>query len=379
MRLLASALLAAGLALTAMLAGRQQPDAPLWPGARHTREERERAVLAGLDFLYRFARNPDHFRDWGHDLLDAFCNIASTSRDAELRARAWKMGRERALEWRRRQASVPEGVSVDAIWDLVMGNSAAERLGVTDSRFYGQLRQAATRFSVVDYLGFDPAREPPPADIPKPCSRCGAHNRRGSLICSRCGAKLEMYDPYEVLQDALIDTYTADLAGIELGAHYDAVAQWLPVMLPFPARRPGDDREYYAAAYTATHIVYTSNRYSQFLLSPACFPDVFAYLKANFSQAIADRDAETVGEFLDSLRAFGLTVEDPLIRTGFDYLLSVQNPDGSWGDRNDRDPYGRYHPTWTAVDGLREYRWSRVIACTMPHRAPAIAYPTLKP
>ena len=32
-----------------------------------------------------------------------------------------------------------------------------------------------------------------------------------------------------------------------------------------------------------------------------------------------------------------------------------QNKDGSWGDVTDKDIYQRYHPTWTAVDGLRDY------------------------
>ncbi|HEY2016923.1 MAG TPA: hypothetical protein VGH38_25640, partial [Bryobacteraceae bacterium] len=58
-----------------------------------------------------------------------------------------------------------------------------------------------------------------------------------------------------------------------------------------------------------------------------------------------------------------LTNDDPHIRAGFDYLLSVQNPDGSWGDVKDPDPYGRYHPTWTSIDGLRDYRWTRVLPC----------------
>jgi hypothetical protein len=70
-----------------------------------------------------------------------------------------------------------------------------------------------------------------------------------------------------------------------------------------------------------------------------------------------------MGEYLDSLRAFGLTSQDPLIRTGFEYLLSSQNPDGSWGDPQNRNVYGRYHPTWTAIDGLRDYRWTKVLPC----------------
>jgi hypothetical protein len=68
-------------------------------------------------------------------------------------------------------------------------------------------------------------------------------------------------------------------------------------------------------------------------------------------------DPETTGEFLDSLRSFGLTTDHPLIRTGIEYLLSTQNADGSWGCTEEEDIYARYHPTWTAIDGLREYAW----------------------
>ncbi len=64
-----------------------------------------------------------------------------------------------------------------------------------------------------------------------------------------------------------------------------------------------------------------------------------------------------MGEFLDSLRAFGLEDTHPLIRTGVEFLLSSQNADGSWGDPGAKDVYHRYHPTWTAIDGLRQYRW----------------------
>src|SRR5438309_4605385 len=68
-------------------------------------------------------------------------------------------------------------------------------------------------------------------------------------------------------------------------------------------------------------------------------------------------DPETNGEFLDSLKAFGLTENHPLIRKGMDYVLATQNADGSWGDVDAEDIYQRYHPTWTAIDGLREYAW----------------------
>jgi squalene cyclase len=70
-----------------------------------------------------------------------------------------------------------------------------------------------------------------------------------------------------------------------------------------------------------------------------------------------------MGEFLDSLRAFGLDFSDRLIRTGIEYLLASQNRDGSWGEQAGVSTYARYHPTWTAIDGLRDYRWEQVLPC----------------
>ena len=70
-------------------------------------------------------------------------------------------------------------------------------------------------------------------------------------------------------------------------------------------------------------------------------------------------DPETMGEFMDTLKSFGLKDSDPVIRSGMDFLLSTQNADGSWGDPKTDDIYLRYHPTWTAIDGLRDYKWKR--------------------
>jgi hypothetical protein len=70
-------------------------------------------------------------------------------------------------------------------------------------------------------------------------------------------------------------------------------------------------------------------------------------------------DPEMLGEFLDTLQSFGMTKEQPLILKGVRYLLAKQNADGSWGDIDAEDIYNRYHPTWTAIDGLRDYAWRR--------------------
>jgi hypothetical protein len=292
-----------------------------------------------------------------------FYNIAETSRNRELSEAARREGHRLALNWRRLHPHVPQDAGPFEVADLVFGHDPAERLGAPDAAMTGELQVAAAKFSVSDYLYFDPAKEPPPSDVPAECEKCGHQNVRGATVCSRCNSKLEMRTRYDLFQDALITTYTGDRAGIILGVPFTEVIKWLPDMRPYPQRRPRHNYEYYSGVYTATHVVYTCNDYSQLMLSRECFAPEVEHLHATLQHAVTDHDAETMGEYLDSLRTFGLGFEDPAIRQGFDFLLSVQNKDGSWGDAHDPDIYGRYHPTWTSVDGLRDYRWSTVAPC----------------
>src|ERR1700676_3673926 len=168
---------------------------PLWPGARYTTADRDRALERGLNFIYRVASDPKVFADWGHDLLWCLYTISDTAKDTKLRETARKMGHERALEWRRIHAAVPTPIGADELSDLVYGSDAADRLGARDPGFKQQARKAARSFSATDFLLFDPVREPPPADVPD-------QNR------------------YDVWTDALITTYTGDIYGVMLGAHY---------------------------------------------------------------------------------------------------------------------------------------------------------------
>lgn len=355
---LASSLLT-GLAVLAITAGHPSRGTPLWPGSRFSRQDRDRAIRRGMNFLYEsIARNPGAFADWGHDLLSAFYNIAETSSDPALASIARRMGQERAREWRRLHPVVPSNAGPDEVTVLVFGQDAATRLGVPDPRMQAALLQAAARFTAYDFLWFDPRKEPPPSDVPEPC-RCGRQNERGVAVCTRCGRKLAMQNRYGLFQDALITTYTGDRAGILLGAHYSDALKWLPAFRPYPP--PSRDNS--AGIYTITHVIYTYNDYSQHRVSRDCFPEEFETLQRHMRQAGIDHDPETMGEYLDTLRAFGLTTRDHLIQAGFDYLLSAQNPDGSWGDRKTSSIYGRYHPTWTAIDGLRDYNWTDVLPC----------------
>lgn len=266
------------------------------------------------------------------------------------------MGQDRAREWRRANPRIPSDADADYIAYLVFGTAAADKLGVRDIKFKQEIRRAARHHSAAEFFSFDPKVEPPPPDVPAQC-KCGFYNLRGSNRCSQCRRRLSMMSCYEVWVDALTRSYAAERYGVRLDAGLADVLKWLPVMRPYPAYGEENEDHYYWAIYAVTHVIYVLNDYSRYQLSPAWLPQEYAFLKQNLIRAIEMDDPETTGELLDSLKSFGLSNDNQLIRNGMTYLLSCQNADGSWGDLDADDMYRRYHPTWTAIDGLRDYAW----------------------
>jgi hypothetical protein len=240
--------------------------------------------------------------------------------------------------------------------DLVHGTLSATGLGFPDEEFDRRLREAVANFTSLDFLSFDPTSEAPPRDVPEQCE-CGLYNERWRKRCRECCGRLTMASRYGTWCYALMRVYTGERFGAPAGARYADVLKWLPTLRPYRGAEGGANPDFYDTVYAITHVVYTLNDYSVFRLSPRWLPEEFAFLKANLKEAITSEDPETLGEFMDALRSFGLEDDHPLIRRGVDYLLSTQNPDGSWGDMDAEDIHRRYHPTWTAIDGLREYRW----------------------
>jgi hypothetical protein len=328
------------------------------------------AIRRGIAFIYQTACEPKNFELYGYDYLGCFHGIASTSKDPSVRRLARNLGRERARRWRHDNPAVMPEADADTIGNLVFGSYAADRLGLPDKQLKQQLQKVAGDFTALDYFWFDSPNEPPPVDVPDECE-CGTYNRRGRKRCSECRAALSMMSRYALWLDALTRSYFGERYGVRLGASFADVIKWLPSMRPYPAYEEGegDNYNFSWAVYAVTHVVYTLNGYSQHGLSPRWLPNEYNYLKDNLKQAIVMEDPEIMGEFLDTLKSFGLPPDHPLIRKGMDYLLSCQNSDGSWGDvEDDDDIYQRYHPTWTAVDGLREYSWRR-----------GLSFPELKP
>ncbi len=352
---------------------RPEPTRPLWDGARYTHADKARAIRRGLDFIYKTAQDEKNFGEYGSDYLWCFYTMAAATSDRDLKARAGKIARERAREWRRIHPRVPDDADVEDIADLVFGALAAEGLGVASERMKRDLARAAARFSPRDFLKFDPAREPIPTDVPEACNWCSANNTAGSVRCRKCLSELgPRMDPYDVLCDAVIAAYTGERYGVLLGGRLADVLQWVPRMRPYPKFEQATREQYESVAYAITHIVYGLNDYTFSRLKPEWLPQEYEFLLAHLKQNIATNDAETMGEFLDTLMSFGLTTAHPLIRTGIEYLLSVQNPDGSWGDAADEDIYKRYHPTWTSVNGLMDYAFPRGERASFPDALRAV-------
>jgi hypothetical protein len=327
---------------------------PPRPGSGFTAAERARAVRRGLDFIYRTARDPSNFETYGSDYLWCFYTVGASVSDPSLRAAARRMGVERAREWRRTHRRLPEDADAGAVIDYAFGGDAADSLGVHDPALKRQIRRAAARFDARDFLLFDPRAEPPPADVPAECEFDRSWNSRGATACRRCGRALRMRTRQDVWYDALVTAYVGERYGVRLGAGYGEVLGWLPALRP---HRGAEAPEFYDAVYAVTHVVYTLNDYGQRRVPASLLPEEFAYLRSNLRVAVARGDADMLGEFMDSLRAFGLTDGDAEIVEGMGYLLAHQNPDGSWGDPNEKDIYLRYHPTWNAVAALSNYAW----------------------
>jgi hypothetical protein len=309
----------------------------LWPGARFTAQDRAMAVRRGLRFIYRTALPKRNLIDWGHDYLWLFYSVSAAAADPALKEMAWTMGRERARAWRRLYREVPGDASAGDLARVAVGSYSADLLDVPDPGLKRQIMHLAGRFSPADYYGFDPSKEPPPNSLP-------ADDGEG-----------DDQNAYDLLALALVHTFLGDGYGVRLGASFPDVMQWLPRLRPYRGYDGGRNEQFQSISYLVSHVVYTLSRYCLYRMNKDWLPAEYQFLADNVLANIEADDVELIGEFLDTLRVFGMTMADARLRAGTEFLLKRQNDDGSWGAAIGEDIYARYHPTWSAVCGLMDF------------------------
>jgi hypothetical protein len=330
--------------------------APAAPAARYRGLDIRRAIRRGMQFLQRVADADDNFNEFGNDAVWTFLDLSRTA-DPDISQRARSIGQEFARRWLRENSSVPRDADASTLDWICGGLYACTQIGVPAPRLKEQLQAAALRFTPKDFLKFDPLTEAVPTDLCERCANCGTRNRRGRLTCIRCGALVKFTSPYDTLTGALVSAYTWERMGVSMGATLADVTQHVPRMKPWRGFENGRNNDFTQTCYAVTHVVYVFDDYFNYRLKPEWLPDEYKFLQDNLTANLANGDADLMGEFLDSLKAFNVTDADPLIRTGIDFLLRLQNDDGSWSEEDESGVFTLFHATSTALNGLSDWNY----------------------
>ena len=83
------------------------------------------------------------------------------------------------------------------------------------------------------------------------------------------------------------------------------------------------------------------------------------FLRGNVRLHKTNEDVHLVAESLECMRILGDTDADPLVQECSEWLMSMQNTDGSW-DPEEETPFNKFHATMCAIQGLMVHkRWAR--------------------
>ncbi len=339
------------------------------PATRAFAQARTRAVSRAFSFLERLSLRRGGLNAFGSGLLYCCGFLAATTPDPALKLRARQLNLTAFNDWCRTNADALHDSTPVSLCAAVQTLDAMARAGRHYPRLQRHLQQAAAPFTPTDFHGFDPRIEAPPANLPDSCD-CGSPNSRGARRCIDCGARLQFMPPLRAWYMCFINAYCGQRYGVPLGLNFADTLHWLPHLRHYTSPKRNWVR-FHDSVYAITHLVYTLNDYGRYLLDPAWLSVEYDFLCRHWAAPIEANDPDMTGEFLDSLRAFGLTESDPAIRYAMEYLIESQNSDGSWGARQGSIDYRRFHATWAALDGLREFKWTK-IGLSFPELLPVI-------
>ncbi len=297
---------------------------------------RRAAVRRGTDYLLGFFQEEAHETTLGADAVSIFLELGETTRDPVVHRKAMAEARRLALRLETRYlapgALEARGTLHDALWLL----AETRLLHLPEAPLLRAIQQRLASFDAdAAYFGGNPSH-------------------------------LEALDE-DAVYDLLIATYAVERARLvhpELPQPRFGLAQLLPYL--FARNYVGfdaDDPKTPLASdhfYLATHVAYVLSDYSRLRLAPADLGPLLPWLKAQLPHALNAKDFDAAAELVDLFRGLGRGDQDPEVRAGTRLLLESQRPDGSWLDAAsaaEDDAYDQVHPTWVAVQALRDRRF----------------------
>ena len=294
---------------------------------------RDRAVLQGMAWLEQSIDRGSHREELGTDPVFLFLELAESARSDVVRSRAMAAARRYAGPTVESFLAPDEPLGPADTVDLIEILADAETLGLDVEAIRSRAKAALAR-----------------------------HRDFGALY----GVEFDDLSiaSTEELFDVTMSVYSLAKAEAAFGEEFrvePGIREVLGFLATVPLVSAEDDpsegrtifREH---AYLVTHVAYLLSHYNRIRLVPGDAPWVIDYLRSNFGAVLEAGDVELVAEFVDVFRSLGLTEEDDEdVRTGTEFLLETQNPDGSWGPHGEaEDTYDAIHFSWCAVCALRE-------------------------
>lgn len=329
----------AGLKVSKSRLGDREWQEALWG------EERVLAVTKAIDRVYDMSLSDNNFNLFGNDMIQCFYDVASVTGEP-IRSKTLKYVEHLANRWK--YTVMQEGWKLEArpapceVIEVVTGMYCMERVGIRHDLKEEVLAFLAGEqaYSAREYFGWDPlGREGPP--------RQGGWEVISDTTVSR----------FRLFSSSLIHSFYADRVGLALGCPFESIFQWLPMLRPYKGPADLSWQHYIDQCYLVTHVVFTANNWGELRLMPALFPHEYFFLRAHLPVHIFVRDVHLIAEFVESLRCFGCTDDDPLIRQGMRALLDSQAAQGIWDDTDNADNYRTYHATMCGAQALLAHKF----------------------
>ncbi len=292
----------------------------VWASRATGPDERSAAVWAAFEWMVEQGRRDVVIEEYGSDFMEFFYELATSADDPRLRARAMTEGRAVTM---RTIAATRDARNATGAIDLISTASLAPEFDVRSASLDRLSSEASRKFTFRALYSLEPGEDS--ADAGEICD---------AIICLHFARRARLLDG-EALEWAMSEA--------EQFVYGD------------PARMDPDEN--IDQMNLVTHVVYVLSDYGRLSLAGCSMGFEREYMLRGLPRLVREGEVEMASEFVDSLRILGVGDEEPVVGQAIEWLLDIQNPDGSFGDPEAQDFYVRYHSTWTALNALRRFEF----------------------